>query len=273
MVAMAFDLAAYLDRIGVAGDVRPDLPTLRRLVEAHTEHLPFEALDALLDLGAPRLDVEGIQAKLVTGGRGGWCFEHNLLFREALLAIGFEPTALLARVVWGREPDAPSMRSHSLHRLTIDGVDHLVDVGFGGNVLTGVLRLEQGVAQDTPHGPFRLGRVGEELTMEALIAGEWQAMYRFDLQPQDVPLDYEAPNWFLATNPTSHFRSTLIVARTAPGRRYALQNRRFTVHHVGGPSEKRLVADAAELRALLEDVFLLDAPAELDAAFVRLPVD
>jgi N-hydroxyarylamine O-acetyltransferase len=267
------DLAAYLDRIGIDRPRQPDLDSLRRLVVAHTERIPFEGLDAFLHLGAPSLDVDALLDKLVRARRGGWCFEHNVLFKAVLEAVGYEVTPLVARVVWGREPDVESMRTHSLLRVPLDGVDHLVDVGFGGNVLTGVLRLEEGVEQPTPHGPFRLGRIGHELVMEPLVAGAWQAMYRFDLQPQVAPLDYQAANWWLSTNEDSHFRTNLIVARPGPGVRCALLNRRLTVHHVDGPSEKRLLATPEELRSVLDEVFGIDAPPELDAAFDRLPVD
>ncbi len=41
---------------------------------------------------------------------------------------------------------------------------------------------------------------------------------RFDLQPQYAP-DYEVPNYYIATNPASHFRTTLMAARPFPGGR------------------------------------------------------
>jgi arylamine N-acetyltransferase len=48
-------------------------------------------------------------------GRGGWCFEHNTLFRHALEALGFSVTSLAARVLWNAPPDSPmGPRSHML---------------------------------------------------------------------------------------------------------------------------------------------------------------
>ena len=269
---MTFDLGAYLDRIGFEDEAVADLATLRSLARCHTQSIAFENLDAFLQVGAPRLDLGSLQAKLVGSRRGGWCFEQNLLLRAALEAIGFTLTPLLARVVWRGSVDDDVARTHMLLRVEVEEGAHLIDVGFGGQVLTGVLELAEGVEQLTPHEPFRLGRRDHELTMETQVAGEWRAAYRFDLQPQ-LPLDYELPNWWLATHPDSHFRHGLTVARPAPGCRHVLANRRYGVHHLGGPSEKRLVSDAAELRALLADVFDIDAPPELDTAFDRLPVE
>src|SRR5712671_5691298 len=92
-----FDLPAYLARIGYSAVVRPDLGTLRALHEAHVTQIPFENFDILLGRGI-RIDLESVQAKLVRGGRGGYCFEHNALFAAALEAIGFAVTRLSARV-------------------------------------------------------------------------------------------------------------------------------------------------------------------------------
>ena len=92
-----FDLAAYSRRIDYGGTVEPTLPVLRALHLAHATHIPFENLDILL--GRPiRLDIASLQAKLVAGARGGYCFEQNLLFATALRAFGFDVQTLIARV-------------------------------------------------------------------------------------------------------------------------------------------------------------------------------
>ena len=70
----------------------------------------------------------------------------------------------------------------------------------------------------------------------------------------------------------SRFVNNLTVAMPGPGRRYALFNAEFAVHHVDGPSERRRLAGAREIRGVLEEVFGLAVPAdpELDAALERL---
>src|SRR5689334_21061726 len=94
------DLDAYLARIGYEGPAAPNLATLRRLHELHPRAIPFENLSPFIG-ETPSLDPASLQAKLVRGGRGGWCFEQNLLFGLALEAIGFEVTRLAARVRMG----------------------------------------------------------------------------------------------------------------------------------------------------------------------------
>ena len=82
------DLDAYLTRIGFDGFPKPDLTTLRSLQRCHLEHIAFENFDVQFGRRVT-LDLENAYAKLVTGGRGGWCYEMNGLFLWALESIGF----------------------------------------------------------------------------------------------------------------------------------------------------------------------------------------
>jgi N-hydroxyarylamine O-acetyltransferase len=265
------DLAAYLRRIAFDGTPRPDLATLNELARRHAAAIPFENLSPLL--GEPvALDPTSIERKLVDAGRGGYCFEHNQLFAAALRAIGFEVGFLAARVLWNRPADVVAPRGHMLLRVALPDGPHVADVGFGGLTLTGALRLQADVSQPTAHEPFRLVRVDDTWRMDALVRGEWMPLYAFDLQPQHA-VDYEAPNYYLSTHPQSHFVNHLICARALPGRRLALLDRQFTVHHADGRSERRLLESAAALRALLEHEFAIALPSSpaLDSRLAALP--
>src|SRR5471030_1316332 len=111
------DLPAYFARVGFVGEARADLASLRALHEAHVTHIPFENLDIHLGRGI-RLDLESVQAKLVRGRRGGYCFEHNALFAAALEEIGFPVTRLSARVRSGGSLVLP--RTHMLLKVGAD---------------------------------------------------------------------------------------------------------------------------------------------------------
>lgn len=106
----AFDLDGYLNRVGYAGTREASLPALRGLIAAHSASIPFENIDPFLGR-APKLDVASLQAKMVASRRGGYCFEHNALLRAGLIALGFDVTSLVARVVLG----ARRMRLHRQH--------------------------------------------------------------------------------------------------------------------------------------------------------------
>ena len=258
---MSIDLDAYLERIGFTGRARPDLSTLREIHRLHAGAIPFENLSALV--GEPiALDASALERKLVREGRGGWCFEQNLLMRHVLDAIGFEVTPLAARVRWNVAPHVQTPRSHCLLRVAIAEGDYIADVGFGGQTFTAPLALVPDVEQPTPHEKFRLvakdaaqpdfrRRDGApSFSVETRIEGAWQVLYVFDLVPA-VQADYEVSNWYLAHHPQSQFVNGVIAARAEGDRRHALRHTRYAVHHRDGRTERREIGDAQELRALL----------------------
>jgi len=257
-MAEGLDLAAYFRRIGFSGKAEPTMETLSRLQELHPAAIPFENLGAFLGEEIP-LDIASLQGKLVHGGRGGWCFEQNLLFAQVLREIGFDLTTLAARVRWNQPADAARPRSHMLMAVHMKEGNFIADVGFGGLVLTAPLRLETGTEQQTPHEPFRLSepKPGTYL-VEARIAGAWQALYAFDLHEQTLP-DYEVSNWYLAHHPQSHFVTGLIAARSEPGMRHALRGGRYAIHRRDG-TESRELATADDYRRALEGPFGIRLP-------------
>jgi N-hydroxyarylamine O-acetyltransferase len=265
-----FDLSAYLQRIGYDGPRTPTLETLRALQARHTASITFENLNPMMGWPVP-IDIDSVQEKIVHGGRGGWCFEQNLLFSQALRAIGFTVTDLAARVLWGGEEDAITRRSHMLLYVSLHGEPYIADVGFGGQTLTGPIRLQLDVTQSTPHEDFRLVRVGDDFKLQTHIGDSWRSLYRFDLQPQ-FPADYDVINYYLSTHPTSPFRTSLRVARTLPGLRRGLVNNQLSLHYLNGATEKRLLVDVAEIRGVLSEVFGLPLPAgpDLDRAIARV---
>jgi N-hydroxyarylamine O-acetyltransferase len=266
----AIDIDAYFQRIGYAGERTPTLQTLRALHARHTEAIPFENLNPLLKWPV-RLDPASLEEKLVRSRRGGYCFEQNLLLSHVLTALGFSVMGLGARVIWNQPEGAITARTHMLLQVDLDEGHFIADVGFGGQVLTGPLLIEAGVEQATPHEPFRLIRAGADFVLQVKVRGAWRQLYRFDLQQQHLP-DYEVANWYLSNYPGSHFVTGLMAARTVPGRRYALRNNDLAVHDLNGNTTRRMLANPAELREALQDVFLLDLPdaPELDAALARM---
>lgn len=244
--ATHIDLDAYCARIGYDGPRTPSLETLRRLHELHPAAIPFEAIDVLLDRGI-NLDPAAVEHKLIGAKRGGYCYEQNGLFKRALLALGFAVEGLTARVCWMLPPDAaPRPRTHMALRVTIDNRPWLVDVGFGGTVLTEPLRLDETASQPTRHQPFRLRSQRNECRLEAWLGNRWAPLYELSREPQ-LDVDYKVPNWYTSTHPDSHFRHRLMVARTTPTARYNLQQNRLTIRHPDGHTERQLLtADAIE---------------------------
>ncbi|RWE01969.1 arylamine N-acetyltransferase [Mesorhizobium sp.] len=258
MTDASFDIDAYFARIGYRGPMDASLATLKALHRQHPQAIPFENIDALMGVSVG-LDPASLQDKILKRGRGGYCFEHNLIFMHALGELGFSVSGLAARVLWGQPDDAITPRSHMLLRVELDGKTYIADVGFGGLTLTAPLLLEPNLEQQTPHEAFRIDETGDHFRLQANISGDWRTLYRFDMQ-QAYSVDYSVSSHFLSTHPSSHFLSTLVAARALPDRRYALRNNRLSTHHLGGRSEQREIASATELADVLEGQLAIVIP-------------
>lgn len=254
------DLGAYFDRIGYHGTAEPTLATLRALTELHPAAIPFEAIDVLLDRGID-ISPAAVDAKLIDRRRGGYCYEQNGLFARVLRAIGFEVDSLASHVRWMAEPGAsPPPLTHRVLRVTIDGVPWLADVGFGSCVPTAPLRMDVSDPQPTQHETFRLLPVGPQRLLQALVEGEWRAVYSIAAEPW-LESHYEMANWYTSTHPDSHFRHRLIVTRTTPEARYILSEGRLTIRGADGTAEKRFL-DADQIMDALKTIFQLPAEPE-----------
>ena len=219
--ASGFDLDAYLDRIAYRGELEPSLSLLTSLHEAHVGAIPFENLDILL--GKPiGLDLAAVQAKLVTGRRGGYCFEQNILFRGALEELGFRVTSLAARVRSGATALRP--RTHMLLQVDLAEGPFLADVGFGGDGPVHPLPLVAEPEGGTSANEFQLHRDGELWVLSGNATGQRTDLYAFTLEPH-YAVDFEMANHFTSTHPRSPFLQTLVVQRSWPDRRVILRGR------------------------------------------------
>lgn len=252
--AVSFDLDAYLDRIGYHGRVEPTSEVLADLHLAHVSSIPFENLDILL--GRPiRLDLQSLQAKLVTGRRGGYCFEHNTLFAAVLEEIGFGVTRLAARVRFGaREITA---RTHMVLRVEADGRAWLADVGFGGGSILHPLPFEPGPVVDQFGWSFRLSDDDGARVLEARRPDGWIDFYAFTLEPQH-PIDYEVANHYTSTHPSSSFTRTLTAQISGTERSLILRDR--TLFEETPSSQTASVVADEDLLDVLAVRFTLEFP-------------
>jgi N-hydroxyarylamine O-acetyltransferase len=271
----AFDLDAYLRRLGLepgAGAWPADEATLARLVEAHRRAIAFENLDGLAGR-VPALDLASLQAKLVRGGRGGFCFEQNGLLRAALVRLGFAVETIEGRVRTG--PAAvPTPRTHSALRVTLGGRPWLADVGFGALSPGVPMPLDERTPREHEGESWRLVDApldpdGEPdgWIVQSVSDRHWHDVVRLHARPSS-PIDEEIANWFVATHPQAMLKRNLVVSRPlAGGRRLALLNDRLTTRHAGERTERRHLATRAEFADVLADGFGLRVDdADLDAA-------
>jgi N-hydroxyarylamine O-acetyltransferase len=253
--AISFDLDAYLRRIGHRGEVGPTLAVLDALHLAHATRIPFENLD--IQLGRPiRIDLASVQAKLVHGGRGGYCFEQNTLFAAALRHIGFQVAPLLARVRVHKQRPMP--RTHMVLQVDLDDGQYLADVGFGTGGLLRPIAFRPGVEVTQFAWRVRLVEEPGLWVLQTEVENAWQDLYGFTLEPQ-LAVDFDAANWYTSTHPDSRFVQTVTAQRSSPEARYTLRNREFVITEPGR-STTQIITNDDELLRILAEVFDLHFP-------------
>ncbi|MFJ7155249.1 arylamine N-acetyltransferase [Streptomyces sp. NPDC101118] len=255
------DLDAYLRRIGYDGDLAPTLAVLRALSRAHVTSVPFETVDIALGRTVS-LDLADLQDKLVHRRRGGYCYEHALLFAAALERIGFGVTGLCSRVRTGAAGVRPA--THALLRVetaeTADtGRAWICDPGFGRSPLE-PLELADG-ATSTDGWGFRLRRESTGLgrgvyALRARGPEGWFDLHAFTTDERH-PSDWLVASHFMSTHRRSPFAVRLVAQRMAPDRHLFLDSTVLTTVMPDGTATERRFAPA-EVPDLLEEVFGLE---------------
>lgn len=245
----------YLKRIGYPGDPVPNADTLRALHRAHSAAIPFENLDIVLKRGVS-LEMEAIQEKLLRHERGGYCYEHNLLFGALLERLGYQLRRLAARV----QPAKPGPRTHMLLLVEADGAEWLADVGFGAALL-GPIPFTEGAISRQGGWTYGLKRGdGDVWLLRSLGPDGWSDLYAFTLEPQR-PIDYAVYNHYTATHPDSPFVGQAVAMRTTPEVRYTLRGVELTTTRPDSTTERRdLTGD--ELHEALRATFGINLEAE-----------
>jgi N-hydroxyarylamine O-acetyltransferase len=199
---------------------------------------------------------------MIIGGRGGYCFEQNMLFRAGLRSLGYKLTSLQGRVVRGLDIDAPRPAIHMLLIVHLPEGDYLADVGFGNLAPTAPLLLKPHVEQDTPHETMRFIDVGGELTLQSRLGDKWEHIYRVIPYPR-YDGEYEITNWYTGTHPDAPYLSNMIAARPGPNRtRITLFNARVIVRHADGRADRRTLHGVGQYSSVLRDEFGLNVSNE-----------
>ena len=233
---MIFELDAYLARIDMPARPTVDAAGLQRLQRQHRLAIPFENLDVMLGRGVA-IDSDAVFAKLVGARRGGYCWEHNRLFGDALAALGFEARPITARAWLGAEGVPPL--THVLSLVEADGRAWIADPGFGGSYAP-AMPLENGAEAETPDGAaFRLSyaephgwtlaRHGPAATTDGRVSAAedgWQPQYSFTLAAV-YEADLAMGNWWSQSAPASRFTREPIVSIVLPHGFATLTGRRY----------------------------------------------
>lgn len=240
------NLDSYLQRINYSGPLEPTKQVLFDIHRGHLTSIAYENLD--IHLGTPvTVELEQIFDKIVTRGRGGWCFEMNGLFAWALREIGFDVTMYAATV--GRETRKNAREGdHLVLQVDLDE-PYLADVGFG-----------TGFYEPLPlaAGHYRQDFLDVGLAFEG---NRWH----FDNDPNtppgyDFPLakqvlsDFDDACDWLQTSPDSGFVKTTVCHLVQKNKLITLRGAVLKTIRPSGVTT-RAIEDAEEYRQVIQNDF------------------
>lgn len=270
---VALDLASYLDRVAYTGPTDPSAATLARLHRAHVATIPFENFNVILGRGVS-VDLTDIESKLVGSRRGGYCYEHGLLFAAVLQRLGYGVERLLARI--GPDLTRPRPRTHMVLTVTAaEGARWLADVGFGSGLLEPIpLRPQAAVTQGA--WTYQLAHPDPAdadaelwLLQEQFKGGEWTTRYNFAEERQHLA-DVVMANHYTSTWPRSPFVAQPVLVRKDEHQIRSLVGRDLTYSTPGAPDAVLQLGDRAYVAAVHELGVDLDR-ADTAALIAHLP--
>ncbi|OLM31233.1 N-hydroxyarylamine O-acetyltransferase [Pseudonocardia sp. Ae717_Ps2] len=184
-----FDVDRYLAVLGLPSRPEPTREALALLHRRHLATLPYDSslnagrgLDLWAGIG---IDVDAVFDEIVTGDRGGVCYELNGLFRELLARLGYEVGVLAAGIRQADGSFGPDLE-HVLSFARVEGELLLVDVGFVGPSYLEPLRVSEQV-QHQSGADFRVvPDGGYQVVQRRGRVGDWQPVYRLHTDPRDL---------------------------------------------------------------------------------------
>lgn len=232
--------ADYLRRLGVSEPPSPSLASLAHLMARHMQTVPFENLDIMVGTARP-LSTETALQKVVTQGRGGFCYELNEAFRALLEHLGFAVYRIEAQVWLAAAPRFGAPFDHLALIVALPEGEFLVDVGYG----------------DSNRAPMRLPRdrtqdLSGDYTLAPVRDGYWRLsstkpLYEMTLTPQ--PLEaFEPMCRYHQTSAESIFSKGLICTRATETGRITLARDRLTIIDGGRRTDTITTDVAAALR-------------------------
>ncbi|QGK70667.1 arylamine N-acetyltransferase [Allosaccharopolyspora coralli] len=230
----ALDLEGYLTRLGVPRRA-PSHNALDQLHESHVQTFTFDNIDVLLDQH-PGVELPAVNEKFVGRGRGGYCFEHSVLFAAAVERLGYPVHRRLGRV--GDPTQAP--RAHMVVEVVLDDQRLLADPGFGMSIPRPIA-LTHGAQVDHRGRTYRMQRIraegGVSWELQRQRGSEWERMHTTDelaVHPVDITMGHQY------TSTHSAFRSQLMLSLfDEDGTHTTVTHNTVTVRRPEGETEHR----------------------------------
>ena len=218
----------FFQRIGMdpTTDITPTLDLLGQIQSHCVLAIAYENLDILA--GKPiDLSPAALFDKIVTRGRGGYCFELNGFLAQMLTEIGYSVSERFARFLRG-ETEIP-MRRHRVCVVSLPDGDYFCDIGVGQIAPRLPLKVEEDLLQEQNGETYRFRRDPVHgWVLWELHHGVWREFLAIPEAPA-FPVDFLQPTFFCEHHPDSIFNKAPMIAIKTPDGRRTIDGRTYKI--------------------------------------------
>ncbi len=239
----------YLSKLGLEAAVL-NLELIEAMQRAHIAQFSFNSISPLLEESMP-LDIESLYEKIVAQGRGGYCFEHNKLFFEVLRELGFKVRLILARVLLSG--DNPPL-THRITLLEFDGVEYLVDVGFGAQCPRAPIQITSDKPSEQNGFLYRVTEIKQgEFILQTSQDTDYNPLYSFELNRYS-DIDCKLGHFYSHKHSDAIFVNNLVVSRITDECVFSLRNTGLRKFNADSFSDTQ-INSPEQLKEILTEVF------------------
>jgi len=185
--------------------------------------------------------------------------------------LGFDPKPVLGRV-WLRNPTKTPPRNHLAHLVKINGETFVTDVGFGGLTTRIPLNINDNSKINDKDGFVRISPFSDnQFMVQRKVKNVWENQYSFedvDISEEDIFIS----NYYMSTNPKSHFYNANFIGKFTENGRIGLYNNQMSTRKGIEVTDKNNIAYGKEWIDTLKTQFDLKldfSESELQIIFKR----
>ena len=155
---------------------------------------------------------------------------RDRLYSNLLKSLGYIPKPVLGRV-WLRNPPKTPPRNHLAHLVDIKGKTYVTDIGFGGLTTRIPLNINDTSEVKDKDGIVRIIPFREnQFMIQRLLENGWSNQYSFEnveINEEDI----EISNYYMSTNPKSHFFNDRFIGKFTANGRIGLFNNQMSIRN------------------------------------------
>ncbi|MCD2138408.1 arylamine N-acetyltransferase family protein [Salinicoccus halitifaciens] len=222
-------------------------------ISSYMERVPFENIDVQNKVPIS-VELEDIFDKIITRGRGGFCYEMNTLFRYYLNAKGHDAYNVSATV---KNPDGWTREgSHMSTLVRSDGL-YVADVGFGDLPVKAmpIRPAEEAIVVDDVNGRYRAVEAYDGFEVQKDYGNGFETLYRGGFTPRKTE-EFHDNLMYNQQHPDSIFVRKLLITMPKSYGRVSMSENNLTITKDG--KKEKFEVDSGNYRKFLKEHFDLD---------------